>query len=153
MKTVECLIVRLTELKELHLTSNNYSTVSFEDDFKKESLRILYFNNNDLTEWNDVFKLGRCFPYLESLIIRENKLSDLNESNLIRRIFTQLKMVNLNKLNITRWETVEQFKNFQSLVNIRIQNIPLLNDYSTDEKHFLIVVNLNEHLIETLNGS
>lgn len=107
MKTVECLIVRLTELKELHLTSNNYSTVSFEDDFKKESLRILYFNNNDLTEWNDVFKLGRYFPYLESLIIKENKLSDLNESNLIRRIFTQLKMVNLNKFNITRWETVE----------------------------------------------
>jgi hypothetical protein len=106
-----------------------------------------------------VFKLGKHFKMLETLIISENKLCDLELVKLesidllIKESFANLNTISLNKLNIKKWKTVEFIRLFPSLKNIRIQNIPLLDKYNLDERYFLIVSNLNEQLLETLNGS
>ena len=106
-----------------------------------------------------MFKLGKHFKMLETLIISENKLCDLESVTLesidllVKESFANLNTISLNKLNIKKWKTVEFIRLFPSLKNIRIQNIPLLDKYNLDERYFLIVSNLNEQLLETLNGS
>jgi hypothetical protein len=157
LKIVQCLLERLTNLNELHLTSNNYSHVTFSDSFLKESLQILYFNNNNLTDWHEVFKFAKFFPNLENLVLSENSLGDLNlndEKNCTNLIqFSKLKAVNLNKLDIKNWSTIDHFRTlFPNLKNIRIKDIPLLIEYAEDLKTILLLSHLNE-TIEVFNGS
>ncbi len=69
LRIVECILETLKNLNELHLSSNNYSNITFSSNFSHESLKILYFNNNELKSWNDAECLGECFPSLEILVI------------------------------------------------------------------------------------
>ena len=80
LKLVQCLLEQFTNLNELHLASNNYSHVTFDPHFVKPSLKILYFNNNDLSSWREVCKLGKCFPNLENLVISHNNISTFSTS-------------------------------------------------------------------------
>jgi len=69
LRIVECILDKLKNLNELHLASNNYSKITFSSQFSHESLKILYFNSNELKCWSDVCRLGECFPSLEHLVI------------------------------------------------------------------------------------
>jgi len=155
-KTLESMLIRLPCLEELHLTANNYSNIAFNENFAQNSIKIIYFNNNILSDWSDVFKLGKCLPNLESLILSENNLADLPgdfQTDLVNQSFGKLQTLNLNKLKIQAWTTIDMIRQLPALKNLRIQHIPLLNQYNEDEKYFLVVSSLNENLIETLNGS
>lgn len=151
LKQVEAIICRLPELSELHLSGNSYSEVTFSEKFIKDSLRVIHFNNNELAQWTEVNKLGKCFPCLDTLSLCENKLNDID--CLDSESFLKLTMLNLNKLNIKTWSSFDLLRKLPSLKNIRVQNIPLLDGYNNDEKYFLTVASLNENLLETLNGS
>lgn len=85
LHVIEFLLGRMPNLSELHLASNNYSKVTFSDKFSKKSVKILYLNNNNFSEWCEVLKFGKCFPMLENLVsffLDEND-SFLNFSNSI----------------------------------------------------------------------
>ena len=150
LEVIESVLVRLPCLEELHLTANNYSNVSFKENFTSESLKVLYFNNNSLSNWLDVLKFGKCMPNLESLILSENNLSDpdISQVEMIQQSFTKLHTINLNKLKIQKWNTIDMLRQFSALKNVRIQHIPLLSKHKEEEKYILVVSRLNENLIE-----
>lgn len=155
-RLIELFIDKLNNLNELHLSSNEYEKVSFSDNFSKSSVKYLYFNRNNLSDWNEVAKLGKCFPNLEYLSIFENNLTDFSDvddqSTHIQNCFLNLKTLVINKLNINNWKTIDKLKEFKQLNNVKIQNIPLLANYSEEEKYFMLVSHLGPQ-IETLNGS
>ena len=153
LRIVECLLEKLKNLKELHLSSNNYSTINFSSGFSQPSIKILYFNNNNLENWTDVCKLGECFSSLEHFMISENKINDFGHSSFRENphgFFKNVQILVMNKFNIQDWDCVN-FEEFPQLKHIRIQNIPLLDKYTKEEKYDLLVGHLNEK-IETLNG-
>ena len=156
LKIVELLINKLNNLNELHLSSNNYSNITFSNDFTKMTLKILYFNNNQLNDWNEVCKLGKCFPNLENLVISHNNLSNFNnnENNELctSNCFRNLQILIINRLKINEWSVIDQLREFPHLKHVRIQNIPLLNNYNDEEKYYMLVAHLNES-IDSLNGS
>ena len=157
LKVVECLIDKLASLNELHLSSNNYSTVAFKAAFVKPSLKILYFNNNNLNNWSEVLKLGKCFPNLENLVLSHNDLSSLGSKSDAKAMstancFQNLQILIINKLSISEWAAIDQLREFPRLRHVRIQNIPLLSPYNDDEKYYLLVAHLNDS-IDSLNGS
>jgi len=154
LKIIECLLNRLPDLNELHLASNNYSIITFTDQFVKYSLKILYFNNNNLSNWNEVCKLGKCFPNLENLVLSHNDLSNFSSIDELHtsKCFQNLEILILNKLKINEWSVIDQLREFPHLKHVRIQNIPLLNSYNDEEKYYLLVAHLNES-IDSLNGS
>ena len=160
LKVIECLLNRLPNLNELHLASNNYSRVTFSDNFVKYSIKILYFNNNNLTNWNEVCKLGKCFPNLENLVLSHNNLSNFTSTMSHQdgsgldtsQCFQNLEILILNKLKINEWSVIDQLRQFPHLKHVRIQNIPLLNSYNDEEKYYLLVAHLDDS-IDSLNGS
>jgi hypothetical protein len=160
LRIIECLLDRLACLTELHLASNNYKTVNFNKSFRKSSLKILYFNNNLIKSWPEICKLGRCFPNLENLVISENNISTLdeppgeqhNQSNSSAVVFKNLSLLIINKLKINDWSSIDHLRKFPSLRHVRIQNIPLLESLSDDEKYFVLVGHLDNN-IHSLNGS
>jgi hypothetical protein len=157
LRIVERILDKLKNLNELHISSNNYSKITFSKRFSHESLKILYFNNNDLKNWSDVCRLGECFPSLQHLVISENtKISDFgierkNDGDSKQDgAFKNVQTLIMNKFNIINWNCIE-FSQFPQLKHIRIQNIPLLEKYDKNQKYELLVGHL-EDSIETLNG-
>lgn len=69
LKVVEILMNRMPNLSEVHLASNGYEIVTFSEGFVKESVKILYLNNNNFSKWSEILKFGKCFPMLEYLVI------------------------------------------------------------------------------------
>lgn len=124
MKTTQCLLQKLPCLQELHLSSNNYSEVNFSTDFSKRSLKTFYFCSNDLCDWKEVAKLGKNFPELESLVISQNRLGDLNstlEKEQLACVFPYLNCLNLNGLSISSWDTIYQLRSLPALRKLRIK--------------------------------
>lgn len=158
---VERLVERMPNLAELHLASNDYERITFSPAFRKSSVKVLYFNNNQLRSWLDVCRLGVCFPSLETLVISENhidtfvcneKSSNTEEVDDPFVVFKHLSVLIANKLKINDWSSIDHLRKFPSLRHVRIQNIPLLESLNDDEKYFVLVGHLDE-TIHSLNGS
>jgi hypothetical protein len=145
---LECLLQRLPNLSELHLARNSYQSVSFGQDFQKPSVKILYFNDNLLEDWQHVVALGKCFPNLEQLVLSDNLIERITDSS----VFQTLKQLNLNKTKINDWSSIEKLDEFASLKHLRIQNIKLVEGLSEEEKFFMLTANVSRQ-IEYLNGS
>ena len=152
LDVVERLLERLPNLIELHLASNNYSKVDFSPRFIKNSIEILYFNSNNLTNWNEVCKLGKCFPRLKNLVISHNDIENFTSNLATNKCFQRLEILIMNKLKIDDWSIIDQLSEFPHLKHVRVQNIPLLNPYNDEEKYYLLVSHLSESII-SLNGS
>ena len=118
---LELLLIRLPVLEELHLARNNYARIKFSETFRKESIKILYLNSNNLSEWSEILRLGICFQNLETLVLSENQLGDIPESIEFEKSFPKLKILNLNELNIKKWETIDILRGLCSLKNIRLK--------------------------------
>ena len=148
---LQCLLNKLINLTELHLCSNNYEFINFDNEFLKDSLKILYLNNNRLHNWSEVCKLGKCFPNLETLVISDNPHLSNFEDNETSNSFSNLQQLIINKVSINDWSIVDQLRKFPKLKHVRIQNVPLLESYSDEERYYLLVAHLEGPT--ALNGS
>lgn len=166
LRIIECLLQRLDGLTELHLSRNKYKQITFSKDFVKLSLKILYIHTNNLDNWNELCKLGKCFPNLEHLVLSQNEITNFTidpnynqdyfenaEQMKNSNLFKNLNILNLNKIKINDWSAIDQLREFPSLKHIRIHDIPLLDKIKNDEeRHFLLVGHLTDN-INYLNGS
>lgn len=136
-------------MEELHLSLNGYSSVP-ECKELFASVKRLHFNGNDIKHWQEVERLGRMFPNLETLIIMENPLENLQreskDSNLV-----SLKALYLMKTMLSKWKDIDALRNFVSLKEVKFLGIPLVADLKEDEARKLLIARLPN--IESLNGS
>lgn len=140
------------QLNEFHLSKNDLTEVNFSEAFVNENIKILHLNDNKLSDWLQVSKLGKLFPNLKYLCLSENALSDESTSRLESSLFQSLDTLILNKVPINSWTTLDKLRELPKLTTIRIQNIPLLDRYKPEERYFLLVAYLSEK-ITCLNGS
>ncbi|RNA31817.1 tubulin-specific chaperone cofactor E [Brachionus plicatilis] len=163
LRIIECLLHRLIGLSELHLSRNNYNQINFSADLRKHSIKVLYMSNNLLDNWNQVAKLGVCFPNLEQLVLSSNPLKNFqiepnNDSEFLARannsdLFKNLSILNINKIKIDHWSSLDALKYFPNLKHIRIHEIPLLETIRTEEERHNLLVGYLEKNISYLNGS
>lgn len=154
-KTLECLLSRLPNLNELHLARNNYKSLTFNDQFQKSSLKSLYLNDNQIDQWKEVIKLEKHFPQLERLIVSDNLIENLHHESPaadVDQIFNNLTMLNLSKIKLNDWTSLETLTKFPQLKHLRLQSIPLLENL-TDEQKFFMIVSYLPRSVEHLNGS
>lgn len=149
--TLQSLLSHLPNLAELHLASNQYTSIEFSHTFVHPSLRILYFNNNMLSEWSEVAKLGKAFSNLDQLVLSDNsQLASFSHPE-NHQLFRNLKLLIANRLSINEWSCLDELKRFPSLKHLRMQHVPLLTSLSDEEKYFLLVAHLHDG-VESLNG-
>ncbi|XP_074653758.1 tubulin-specific chaperone cofactor E-like protein [Tubulanus polymorphus] len=152
----------LPKLKELHLSLNSYDCVKLpmtqtNNDAKTfrtyDTVETLHMNKTDITKWCEIGKLGNMFPKLQNLVVTENKLEDfsIDELGTNADTFPNLKTLSVSNTLVSNWEAVQELASFPNLTEIRLQGIPLLQDYNEKQRRMFVLARLPA--ITRLNGS
>lgn len=146
---VQCLLEASPRLEELHLSLNEYDKVDLND-VNSENLKKLHFNSNPVCSWNEIRKLGRCFPSLECLVLADCPLGGLSEGD--QGDFASLKVINLDGTSLGSWEEIELLAKFPVLSCVRVQSLPLWENhgYTEHERRQLLIARLPN--VRMLNG-
>ncbi|XP_029028294.1 tubulin-specific chaperone cofactor E-like protein isoform X1 [Betta splendens] len=149
--TVLLLTRETPELEELFLCLNEYSSVSASS-VACPTLRLLHITDNSLQDWAEVRKFGSMFPGLDTLVMANNNLASIQDSkDILRRLFPNLRSINLHNSGLSQWEDIEKLNFFPKLEEVRLQGIPLLQAYTNAERRSLMIARLPS--VSVLNGS
>ncbi|XP_029428133.1 tubulin-specific chaperone cofactor E-like protein isoform X1 [Rhinatrema bivittatum] len=150
-ETVHTLLQELPVLEELFLCLNDYETVSCSP-VCSQSLKLLHITDNNLHDWTEVRKLGIMFPYLDTLILANNNVMAIEDSDdSLTRLFPNLRSISLHNSGLNCWEDIDKLNSFPKLEEVRLLGIPLLQPYSTEERRKLVIARLPS--VSKLNGS
>ncbi|KAL2095755.1 hypothetical protein ACEWY4_007903 [Coilia grayii] len=149
--TVHAITREISELEELFLCLNEYSTVS-PSTVSCASLRLLHITDNHLHHWAEVRKFGAMFPALDTLVMANNNLSSIQDpGDTLQRLFPHLRSINLHNSGLHQWEDIEKLNFLPKLEEVRLQGIPLLQSYTNTERRSLMIAHLPS--VNNLNGS
>ncbi|XP_008276586.1 tubulin-specific chaperone cofactor E-like protein [Stegastes partitus] len=149
--TVHTLTRHTPELEELFLCLNGYDTVS-ESQAPCPSLRLLQITDNQLQKWAEVRKFGLLYPSLSALVLANNSVDCVGDTqDTLERLFPNLRSINLNNSGLSKWNDIERLNFFPKLEEVKAKGIPLLQSYSTQERHSLLLAQLPS--VTVLNGS
>ncbi|XP_039224421.1 tubulin-specific chaperone cofactor E-like protein isoform X1 [Crotalus tigris] len=150
-ETVHTILQELPDLEELFLCLNDYNTVSCSPACCN-SLKLLHITDNNLKDWTEIRKLGIMFPSLDTLVLANNNLSTIEDSeDSLARLFPNLRSISLHKSGLHSWEDIDKLNSFPKLEEVRLLGIPLLQPYTTEERRKLVIARLPS--ITKLNGS
>lgn len=148
--TVHTLTRHMPELDELFLCLNGFRYVS-ETHTSCPSLRLLQITDNQLQDWAEVRKLGMMYPGLSTLVLANNSVKSVADSQeMLRRLFPNLRSINLSNSGLRSWEDIERLNFFPKLAEVKAKGIPLLQPYTDDERRSLVLAQLPCVMI--LNG-
>ncbi|XP_068187635.1 tubulin-specific chaperone cofactor E-like protein [Antennarius striatus] len=149
--TVHTLTQHTPELEELFLCLNGYGTVS-ESHATCPLLRLLYISDNPLHKWAEVRKLGRMYPSLCTLVMINNGLESVDDTQeALQHLFPELQTINLKNSAISKWEDIDRLNFLPKLKEVKAIGIPLLQQYTRQERHSLFVARLPS--VTVLNGA
>ncbi|KAG5269125.1 hypothetical protein AALO_G00198550 [Alosa alosa] len=149
--TVHTITREIPELEELFLCLNEYTTVS-PSTVSCTTLRLLHITDNNLHDWDEVRKFGTIFPSLDTLVMANNNLNAIQDAgDTLRRLFPNLRSINLHNAGLQQWEDIEKLTFFPKLEEVRIRGIPLLQNYTNTERRSLMIAHLPS--VTNLNGS
>ncbi|TNN01352.1 tubulin-specific chaperone cofactor E-like protein isoform X1 [Takifugu flavidus] len=150
-ETVLLLTREMPKLEELFLCLNEYSNVGVSS-VACPTLRLLHITDNSLKDWADIRKFGSMFPSLDTLVLANNNLSSIQDGkDILKRLFPNLRNINLNNSGLNQWGDIEKLNFFPKLEEVRLQGIPLLQTYTDAERRSLIIAQLPS--VSLLNGS
>ncbi|XP_053684277.1 tubulin-specific chaperone cofactor E-like protein isoform X2 [Sabethes cyaneus] len=125
-------------------------------------VRKLHLTGNHISEWNEICRVGRLFPNLETLVLADcpiesldatySKTMQMTASEKSHEYFRKLSLLNLSNAKIDSWDDIDRLAEFPSLKNLRVQCWPLWDkcDSTEHERRQLLIARLPN--IEILNG-
>ncbi|ODM92745.1 Tubulin-specific chaperone cofactor E-like protein [Orchesella cincta] len=149
-------------VSELHLSLNKFDHIQLcdsgvvDDDSGSNTsashvtfdvVKNVMFDDNPISSWAEISKLGEAFPFLEHLSLIKCSIAKI--PNDCGSKFKALNTLWLSNSLIADMEDVENLKSFPSLTNIRINGVPFLNELAdeTRRQHFIALL----PNIQTLN--
>ncbi|KAG1714224.1 Tubulin-specific chaperone E [Nymphon striatum] len=126
----------IREVNNLMISGNNILYLSSPQLPILEKLNELNFQFNDLSEWNDILKLGEL-PNLERLDLSNNKLKDIyfsdansnEKSNFFRNLKVLLLSCNELRSVSCTWKDLAELNKLQKFENLTIRKNPITDSY------------------------
>ncbi|KAG9508825.1 Tubulin-specific chaperone cofactor E-like protein, partial [Fragariocoptes setiger] len=153
-RVVCSILTRMPNLEELHLSLNNYKSIDLEPStFRHTQLRRLYLSGNpELSDWTELDKILAAFPSLEALSIADCNISNIPDNLDRARQWQKLCGLNICGWPIKEWPIIERLNQLPSLVDLKCQNVQVLNDIDEPRHHLIArlpkLVRLNGSEIE-----
>lgn len=128
-------------LKEVHLSLNNFSEVVLPSEDKGQgslegqgqghqysTVERVKFDNNPVSSWKEVGKLGKAFPSLKYLSLAECPLSFKTEKEDFKERFGNLENLNLSSTLIETEGEIRWLNEFPKLREVRLTGIKFMAD-------------------------
>ncbi|ODM92743.1 Tubulin-specific chaperone cofactor E-like protein [Orchesella cincta] len=128
--------------------SGNGSSSEEDEGCSFPYLRRLIFDGNHVSSWEEISKLGSCFPSLRHLCLADCPISSIPEN--ASRNFENLQSLNIANTSLKEMTDVSRLKKFPSLTDLRLQGIPFLSEMTAHERRQLVVALLPN--VKKLNG-
>ncbi|XP_021360837.1 tubulin-specific chaperone cofactor E-like protein [Mizuhopecten yessoensis] len=137
---------------ELHLSLNGYTSVDVDDLEPYPSLKKLFINKHSISKWSEVSRLGSVFRHLEALVTIESDLSDMiSDCPEASLSFPCLSCLHISSTKLLNWGHTEELRKMPKLCDIRMKNIPFLEEFNEKVRRQMIIARLPN--ITRLNGS
>uniref|UniRef100_A0A915NSC6 Tubulin-specific chaperone E n=1 Tax=Meloidogyne floridensis TaxID=298350 RepID=A0A915NSC6_9BILA len=161
--TLQTIFNSAPSLRVLHLSKTQfpYSELNCSDlekttkNFISKNLEELHLNDCEINNWHRVLNVLFYFPKLESLFLADNPLISVHhcqKCNLQTNELTKkLRVLSLSNTKISSWQSIENLLSLKQLEELKLINIPLLKDYSIEERLHLVIGRLRN--LKILNGS
>ncbi|CAL8109764.1 unnamed protein product [Orchesella dallaii] len=160
-QTVWFLLQHAKNISELHLSLNGFDQIQLCDaepsndsagssgaSYKTfESVKKLMFDDNPISSWEEISKLGDVFPSLEHLSLTSCPLVKIPQDGGSK--FKALTTLWLSNCLISDMVDVENLKYFPLLTDIRITGVPFLKDLPDETRRQQLIALLPT--IQTLN--
>lgn len=140
LQTVYSLLSSFTGVQDLYLSLNGYNTVPSTPE-QYPNIQNLAINKHEITQWDEIGKLGFVFPRLTALWMSECPLENIVPSEIPLQ-FPRLKYLSLNDTLLNTWEDIDALKQFPALTDVSLMGIPLLTEYSDPVKRQLLIARL-----------
>jgi len=124
-------------LTELHLDDNGYTTIDLDPAFSHASLARLNIQGNQFSDWNEILKLSKAFPKLQTLLASYNPLTEITSVDSSH--FPSLEVLGLNNTNLANWESIERLAELSSLKELRVLRVPLIESMSDKKRRFAVI--------------
>ena len=126
-------------LQGLHLSNNGYSSVTLDPTFTHTSLQRLHINNNEISEWVELERLGHAFPTLQTLVAIANQLNKITNVT-SPSVFPSLNCLTLNSTlnstNLSKWSSVDALTALPDLRDLSLLGVPLDQRMREKERRF-----------------
>ncbi|XP_035205204.1 tubulin-specific chaperone cofactor E-like protein [Stegodyphus dumicola] len=126
-ETVCSFLDAMPNIKELHLSLNDYTCIDLPSNKQYTKLKQLFVCGNPISSWNDVILIGKIFPNLESLIMADTRIASVPEPSTWEDVFLHLQIINFNNVLLNDWKDIDRLNHFCKLEDIRLQGIPVLD--------------------------
>lgn len=125
-------------------------------------LKTLHFTGNPIEHWQEICRLGRLFPSLESLVLAECPIKSLQptataeldsaSASESHKYFPCLKLLNLSCAQLNSWADIDELAKYGQLQNLRVKHWPLWEtlECTEHERRQLLIARLPN--VTMLNG-
>ncbi|KAH8300014.1 hypothetical protein KR044_008509 [Drosophila immigrans] len=128
-------------------------------------LKTLHFTGNPIEHWQEICRLGRLFPSLESLVLAECPIKSLQATETAtaaeldsasasesHKYFPRLKLLNLSCAQLNSWADIDELAKYSQLQNLRVKHWPLWEtlECTEHERRQLLIARLPN--VSMLNG-
>ncbi|XP_030383795.1 tubulin-specific chaperone cofactor E-like protein [Scaptodrosophila lebanonensis] len=130
------------------------------------TLKTLHFTGNPIEQWQEICRLGRLFPALESLVLADCPIKSLKDeaepstmsndsstaSTESHKYFPSLKLLNLSSAKMNSWADIDELAKYSQLQNLRVKHWPLWEslECTEHERRQLLIARLPN--VAMLNG-
>lgn len=145
---VRAISSQVPELEELYIHGNRLSCFSVGEReptaFRK--LRTLSIDGNVVSDWDAMEALGRQLPWLESLYVSQNLLTEIRPTS----AFPSLKTLLVGDNKIRDWSSVDALNSFPLLQEVRLTGNPVAEAVEMSVRYEIIA---RVQGLTLLNGS
>lgn len=153
LSTLRKLLSVLPNLSELHMSDNCLEMEENEENVEpiSEKVHTLHLNRCGISDWQNALKILAAFPNRKTVFMCENPIKSIEHHQISQQQLNTLTTLNLTKTEIDTWESIDNLDKLPALAELRIPNIPLLDEYSEEERIHLIIGRIEK--LRELNGS
>lgn len=113
--------------------------MNLDPDFSHGSLQRLHINNNNISEWVELERLGHAFPALHTLVVIANPLRDTPN---IATVFPSLRSLTLNSTQLSQWRSIEALTTLPRLQDLGVHSTPLGHAMQEKDRRFAIIARM-----------
>ena len=114
--------------------------MTLDPSFSHSSLQRLHINNNHISQWAELERVGHAFPSLHTLVAISNPLKEVRQEE--GQAFPSLQSLTLSSTQVSDWTSIESLASLPNLSDLRMYSVPLGQEMGGQERRLSVIARM-----------